>query len=70
MHSSTSNIVPFIEGEPESTETVWTRARPVDQPFRDAQEYQGRAQDIMDGGRPSLSPADAYNTASGDNLET
>jgi hypothetical protein len=68
-HSSLGVIVPSEDGEPAASEKIGTRSAPADGAFRDAQENQGRAQDIEEDGLPTVAPSDAYRTAPGDNLE-
>jgi hypothetical protein len=67
-HSSLGVIVPSEDGEPAAAERVHPHAAPSDGAFRDAQENQGRAQDIEEDGLPTVAPSDAYRAAPGDNL--
>jgi len=65
-HSSMDIIMPERESTPAATETVASQPGAADTTFRDAQEYQGRAQDLEEDGRQALPPAEAYdNVAEG-----
>jgi hypothetical protein len=61
-HSSMDLIVPEHESTPARTETTGSRPGAPDSTFRDAVEYQGRAQDLEETGLPDLPPAEAYDT--------
>lgn len=64
-HSSVGNVVPANRrrlGFRTMDEMFDKRWEARDTTFRDAQEYQGRSQDIAETGLPDLPPQDGYRT--------